>query len=117
MFSLLLYPAGAMANLKGLSLSGNPLEFPAKSVVDSGTDAVLRYLREALLSKAQGKAPLSGTRWPFGLYASLRYFLSLEYFVTKNPYGKDAFVFQLENLDFGISTEFLVNIGLELLIN
>jgi hypothetical protein len=47
--------AGLIKSLNGLNISNNPLEFPPGEVIEKGTNDILKFLREMLLAKSQGR--------------------------------------------------------------
>ncbi|XP_064630967.1 leucine-rich repeat-containing protein 27-like isoform X2 [Lineus longissimus] len=50
---------GLVETLTGLNIASNPLEFPSSEIIERGVDHILRYLREMLLTKSEGRTPLS----------------------------------------------------------
>ncbi|CAH1784520.1 unnamed protein product [Owenia fusiformis] len=50
---------GLVKNLSGLNINNNPLEFPPPDVLERGTQDLLKYLRDTLHAKSQGKLPIN----------------------------------------------------------
>lgn len=50
---------GLIKSLNGLNISNNPLEFPPGEVIEKGTNEILKFLREMLLAKSQGRLTTS----------------------------------------------------------
>ncbi|KAL4231471.1 hypothetical protein ACF0H5_009048 [Mactra antiquata] len=62
---------GLIKSLHGLNISNNPLDFPPQSIIEKGTNEVLKFLREMLEAKSSGKL-INGTGVPSRLRSSLR---------------------------------------------
>ncbi|CAC5425933.1 unnamed protein product [Mytilus coruscus] len=50
---------GLIKSLNGLNISGNPIEFPPGEIIEKGTNEILKFLREMLLAKSQGRLTTS----------------------------------------------------------
>ncbi|XP_060599487.1 leucine-rich repeat-containing protein 27-like isoform X3 [Ruditapes philippinarum] len=52
---------GLIKTLHGLNISNNPLDFPPQSIIEKGTNEILKFLREMIEAKSSGKL-LNGKR-------------------------------------------------------
>ncbi|XP_013063183.2 leucine-rich repeat-containing protein 27-like isoform X1 [Biomphalaria glabrata] len=46
---------GLVSSLHGLNIAGNPLEFPPQTVIETGTQGILKFLRDVLAAKNSSK--------------------------------------------------------------
>ncbi|XP_045189197.2 leucine-rich repeat-containing protein 27-like isoform X3 [Mercenaria mercenaria] len=46
---------GLIKSLHGLNISNNPLDFPPQSIIEKGTNEILKFLREMIEAKSSGK--------------------------------------------------------------
>lgn len=46
---------GLIKSLHGLNITNNPLDFPPQSIIEKGTNEILKFLREMLEAKSSGK--------------------------------------------------------------
>ncbi|XP_060599495.1 leucine-rich repeat-containing protein 27-like isoform X10 [Ruditapes philippinarum] len=46
---------GLIKTLHGLNISNNPLDFPPQSIIEKGTNEILKFLREMIEAKSSGK--------------------------------------------------------------
>ena len=47
--------SGLIKSLHGLNISNNPLDFPPQSIIEKGTNEILKFLREMIEAKSSGK--------------------------------------------------------------